>query len=247
MSAASTCASTSSGAACGGGQRRGRVDAVDPAQQPDLGQPGLGGLVGRAVGEDLPVRPLGRVQVAVDQRVVGRQQARVLGRVDLDAAGLEHRVDPLAQLRLGDHPGERVDRLPADDREAPSGCPAPGTPGRCRGLASTSTLAEHPGAAALDGELLQHRARAACTGSHHSAQKSMITGVVSDRSSTSVWKVASVTSMTSLRCRDRRSPASRSRTRRRAAGTRAGPGGLGGSAGREALAREAHRGPPRHA
>ncbi|GHJ51924.1 hypothetical protein Nm8I071_12310 [Nonomuraea sp. TT08I-71] len=33
-------------------------------------------------------------------------------------------------------------------------------------------------------------------GSHHSAQKSTTTGVVSDRSNTSDWKVASVTSMT---------------------------------------------------
>ena len=32
-------------------------------------------------------------------------------------------------------------------------------------------------------------------GPHHSAQKSMTTGVCRDRSSTSVWKVASVTSM----------------------------------------------------
>ncbi len=33
-------------------------------------------------------------------------------------------------------------------------------------------------------------------GPHHSAQKSMMTGVVIDRSTTSDWKVASVTSMT---------------------------------------------------
>ena len=64
-----------------------------------------------------------------------------------------------------------------------------------RGLASTSTLASThappPSAASFSstGESCLH-------GSHHSAQKSMTTGVVSDRSSTSVWKVASVTSIT---------------------------------------------------
>ena len=64
-----------------------------------------------------------------------------------------------------------------------------------RGLASTSILASTqeppPSTASFSstGESCLH-------GPHQSAQKSITTGVVSDRSSTSVWKVASVTSMT---------------------------------------------------
>jgi hypothetical protein len=64
-----------------------------------------------------------------------------------------------------------------------------------RGLASTSIFASTqlpaPSTASRSssGESCLH-------GQHHSAQKSMMTGVVSDRSSTSVWNVASVTSMT---------------------------------------------------
>jgi hypothetical protein len=64
-----------------------------------------------------------------------------------------------------------------------------------RWLLSTSTLASThappPSRASFSriGESCLH-------GWHHSAQKSMTTGVVSDRSSTSLWNVASVTSIT---------------------------------------------------
>ena len=64
------------------------------------------------------------------------------------------------------------------------------------GLASTSTLARihWPPASAASfsstGESCLH-------GPHHSAHRSMITGVVRERSTTSVLKVSSVTSMTS--------------------------------------------------
>ena len=63
------------------------------------------------------------------------------------------------------------------------------------GLASTSTLARihWPAASAASfsstGESCLH-------GPHHSAHRSMITGVVRERSTTSVLKVSSVTSMT---------------------------------------------------
>ena len=68
----------SSGAASASARAAG-VDALHPAQQPDLGQSGRGGLVGRALGQDLLVRPLGLVEIPVDQGVVGREQLRVLG------------------------------------------------------------------------------------------------------------------------------------------------------------------------
>jgi hypothetical protein len=64
-----------------------------------------------------------------------------------------------------------------------------------RGLASTSTLPSTqlppPSAASFSstGESCLH-------GSHHSAQKSRMTGVATDRSRTADWKFASVTSMT---------------------------------------------------
>ena len=65
------------------------------------------------------------------------------------------------------------------------------------GLASTSTLARihWPAASAASfsstGESCLH-------GPHHSAHRSMITGVVRERSTTSALKVSSVTSMTSM-------------------------------------------------
>ena len=54
-------------------------------------------------------------------------------------------------------------------------------------------------ALALGRLALEHRARAARHGPHHSAQKSTTTGVVFERSMTSVWKVASLTSITMRR------------------------------------------------
>jgi hypothetical protein len=63
-----------------------------------------------------------------------------------------------------------------------------------RWLASTSTLASTQ--APLPSMASFSRIGESCLhGSHHSAQKSMTTGVRSERSSTSLWKVASVTSM----------------------------------------------------
>src|SRR5436305_406886 len=89
-----------------------RVGPLHPPDQRHLGEPGLGGRVGGRLREDLLVRLLGRVQVARHQRVVGRLQPRIGRRLDLDAAALAHRLEPRPPLRLGEHPGERVDRLP---------------------------------------------------------------------------------------------------------------------------------------
>ena len=80
------------------------------------GETGLGDRVGRRVGEDVAVGLLGGVEVAVHEGVVRGEQARVVAALDLDAGGLEDRVDPLAQVGLGQHLVERVDGLPADDR-----------------------------------------------------------------------------------------------------------------------------------
>jgi hypothetical protein len=63
-----------------------------------------------------------------------------------------------------------------------------------RGFASTSTLASTQ-APSSSMASFSSTGVSCLQGPHHSAQKSMTTGVESDRSSTSVWNVASVTSM----------------------------------------------------
>src|SRR5262249_57960941 len=65
------------------------------------------------------------------------------------------------------------------------------------GLASTSILArthEPPPSTAS----FSSTGESCLQGPHHSAQKSITTGVVSERSRTSVWNVASVTSTTAI-------------------------------------------------
>ena len=69
---------------------------------------------------------------------------------------LSTRLDPLPQLRLGQHPGERVDRLPADDRVHHRDALDPEHLREPR-VGVDVDLGQHPGAATLDGELLQHR------------------------------------------------------------------------------------------
>ena len=110
------------------------------------------------------------------------------GAATADAGGLEHRVDPLPELRLGQHAGEAVDRLAADDREDHRDALHPERLGEPR-VGVDVDLGRAPRrrrprrrASPAPGESCLH-------GSHQSAQKSRITGVVSERSSTSVWKV----------------------------------------------------------
>ena len=196
-SAASSWAGDVVGVGLGGGERR----AAGRRRRP-------GGRARPGPGPPRPRRPPGvsarifryacsaasRSPVISASSASSRRGSSGLG--DGDAAGLEDRVEPLPQLRLGHHAGEGVDRAVRRRRRRPSGCPGPGTSARCRGLASHVDPGQHPGAAALGGQPLQHRGELCLQGSHHSAQKSTTTGVVSERSSTSDWKVASVTSST---------------------------------------------------
>ena len=195
MSAASCWAARSSGSASALASAFSASTPVDPAVELDLGQAGLGGVVLRGLGEDLLVRRLGRVQVAGHQGVVGGVQPRVLGGGDVDAAGLEHRVDVLPDLRLGQHAGEALDELAADDRDHHRDALYAQGLGEPR-VGVHVDLAEHPAAAALGGELLQHRARAACRARTTRPRSPGSPGWSSSASSTVVWKFASVTSMT---------------------------------------------------
>ena len=239
MSAASCCAATSSGSAAALASAVAGVHAGDPAVELDLREAGLGGrVVLRRLGQDLAVRRLGLVQVAGHQRVVGRVQPRVLGGGDLDAAGLEHRVDVLPDLGLGQHAGEALDELAADHRDHHRDALHAQRLGEPR-VGVHVDLAEHPAAAALGRQLFQHRrellARLAPVGPEvqdHRRGHGHARG-------RSVWKFASVTSMTAAA--HRRAGARRgARAAARPGGGRRGAAGWAG-AGRSALRSTAPR------
>ena len=78
------------------------------------------------------------------------------GGATADAAGLEHRVDVLPDLRLGQHAGEALDELAADHRDDHRDALHAQRLGQPR-VGVDVDLAEHPAAAALGGQLLQHR------------------------------------------------------------------------------------------
>ncbi len=109
-----------------------------------------------------------------------------------------------------------------------------------RGFASTSTLpstqAPWPSTASFSstGESCLH-------GPHQSAQKSRTTGVVSDRSSTVLWKFASVTSMMVSGARPGRVPGTPPAGSPSATAGRLGAAGLAGAGVRSALRSTAPR------
>ena len=158
-------------------------------------RPGLGGTVGRRLGEDLLVRPLGGVQIAADQRLVRLGQARVLavGQRSTPAA-LSTASIHWRSCASGTTPVNASIGWPPTTAYT-IGMPCTRNIWASRGLASTSTLASTqappPSTASFSST-----GESCLQGPHHSAQKSTTTGVVSERSSTSDWKVASVTSMT---------------------------------------------------
>jgi len=140
------------------GEHLGRVDPVEPAQQRDLREPGLGDAVRGRLGEDPLIRDLGSLQVAVDQCLVGCGEARILRHLErrVDAARLHDRIDPLAQLRLRDNAVEGVHRSAASHRVHGGNALHAERRGDPR-VGVDVDLRQHPRAAALAGELFEDR------------------------------------------------------------------------------------------
>ena len=180
----------------------------------DDAQPGLGGDAPRAIGlgdaGDQRQRLLG---LAARDQQLGEADDRVLvGGVDLEhrpqAALVTHRehpgdhvvlsrrqqtLDELTHLVLGQRAHEAVDDLPVLE----------GVHGRDRlhperlrdgGVLVDVDLDQHGLAVGLVDDRLDDRARACWHGPHHGAHRSTITTLCIERSTTSVWNVASVTS-----------------------------------------------------
>jgi hypothetical protein len=93
-----------------------------------------------ALRKDLLVRASRLLEITLDEEVIGGERARSSTPVRQRPALSKASIQGVAAI--GNDAGERVDRCPPTDRDGPnSGCPVPGTPGRIRGLASTSILA----------------------------------------------------------------------------------------------------------
>ena len=170
MSAASCWAAMSSGFAAGLGQRGSGVDAGDPAVELDLGQPGLGRGVGRGLGQDLAVRRSAASRSPVIRASSASSSRGSSGAATEIAAGLEDGVDVLPDLRLGQRTLEALDELPADHRDHHRDALHPQRLGEPR-VGVDVDPAEHPGAAALGGELFQRPAQSCWLASLRADQK----------------------------------------------------------------------------
>ena len=155
MSAASCCAADSSGRRRGLGQRRAGSTPV-PAGELDLGQAGLGRGVRRGSARILRYAasaasrsPLISASSAASRR--GSSGCPTLTPPALSTASIHCR-----SWASGTTPEKASTGWPPTTATT-IGMPCTRNIWAIRGLASTSILAEHPGAAALGGQPLQHR------------------------------------------------------------------------------------------